>query len=340
MGIKKLPVKHLIFLSLVMLMVVRPGVALETPSSNLNWPPSINSGTVNSRDLPTPPCRTWIDNDLKPKVAVLCIHGLGLNSEAYNDFGTRLSHHGVAVYAIDVRGFGLWMKIKGGKDLDFERTLNDIKTTLETIHANHPGLPVFLLGESMGGAIVLQACSQYPQLIDGLISSAPGDKRYKQRRTNWKVGAKFLEGPRRQFDAGVGVVDQATQNMKLREIWEDSPLDRMDLSPIDLMKFQKFMDGTPKATKKIDNTPVLMLQGTLDKLVKATDSWDLFNDIASKKKTFIALPSEHLVLEFGNAKSAKYDARAARLVAAWIFANSPGLDEETPLTQTQTVSKP
>ena len=82
-----------------------------------------------------------------------------------------MAKRGVATYAIDVRGFGSWMKAEGHEEVDFQACLNDVKTALETIHAAHPGLKVFLLGESMGGAIALRAASMYPQLIDGLISS-------------------------------------------------------------------------------------------------------------------------------------------------------------------------
>jgi thiol-disulfide isomerase/thioredoxin len=97
----------------------------------------------------------------------------------------------------------------------------------------------------------------------------------------------------------------------------------MDLSPEQLLQFQKFMNDNHEAAEKITETPVLMLQGTLDKLVKPEGTWDLFNELATSKKTFVALPSEHLVLEEGQAKPSKYDANTAELVAGWIYGNLP-----------------
>ena len=91
------------------------------------------------------------------------------------------------------------------------------------------------------------------------------------------------------------IVDQATKNDRLREIWESNPLNRMDLSAVQLVDFQAFMDGNNDAAAKITTLPVLMLQGTLDRLVKAQGTWEIFNALNTKNKTFIELPSEHLV---------------------------------------------
>jgi len=265
-----------------------------------------------------PGFKSWSDQTIKPSAALLCIHGLGLNSGAFDDFGTRMAHKGILVFAFDVRGFGAWMKEKDGEKLDFEGSLADIKQTLSAIRSNHPGLPVFLLGESMGGAIVLKACSEFPQLIDGLISSAPGGERYKQDRTDLEVGLHVLIRPLKQFDIGTGIVDQATKNPALRKVWLSDPLNRMDLSPPQLIKFQLFMDGNDAAVRKIDTTPVLVLQGTLDKLVKPDDTWKIFTILATERKTLIALRSEHLVLEYGRVKSDSYDSKVAQMVADWL----------------------
>jgi alpha-beta hydrolase superfamily lysophospholipase len=261
----------------------------------------------------------WVNPLVPPRAALLCIHGLGLNSDAYTNFGKHMARLGIQTYAIDMRGFGSWLKAQGHERLDFNGSLRDIKKALEAIRAANPGLPVFLLGESMGGAIALRACSLYPQQIDGLIASVPAGDRFQQKRTDLDVAVHFLEGPHKQFDIGTKIVDQATKSDRLRQAWESDPLNRMDLSAKDLMQFQSFMNENKEAAKKIEITPVLMVQGTLDKLVKPEGTWDLFEELPSQQKTFVALPSEHLVFEEGQVKSSRYDRRAARLVANWIY---------------------
>jgi alpha-beta hydrolase superfamily lysophospholipase/thioredoxin-like negative regulator of GroEL len=249
----------------------------------------------------------------------LCIHGLGLNANASTNFGKHISQVGIATYAIDVRGFGSWLKTQGHEQLDFKDSLLDIRQALLAIRAANPGLPLFLLGESMGGAIALRACSMYPELVDGLISSVPAGDRFQQKATDVKVAIHFLEGPNTQFDIGSKIINQATKSQNLREAWEADPLNRMNLSAKDLMQFQSFMNENKEAAKKIDNTPVLMVQGTLDQLVKPEGTWELFQHLATKRKTFLALPSEHLVFEEGQVKANRYDRKVAAIVASWIY---------------------
>lgn len=292
------------------------GVSSSTTANTIDF------SSIDANDIRTPPCRSWVDNEVKQTAVVLCIHGLGLNADAFNDFGTRMSQRGVAVYAIDVRGFGSWMRLANGKALKFASSLDDIKTLLPVLRANHPGLPVFLLGESMGGAVVLRASSLYPELMDGLISSVPSGQRYKDG-TDLKVGVQLLTGAHKQFDVGTTIVDQATKNDRLRTIWESSPLNRMDLSAVQLLDFQAFMDGNHDAAVKVSSIPVLMLQGTLDRLVKAQGSWEIFNTLATKNKTFIELPSEHLVIEYGRVKSNTYDSNMAQFISTWMASNAP-----------------
>ncbi len=265
-----------------------------------------------------PPCASWIDEQVKPRASVLCIHGLGLNTDAFNSLGVRLAKRGIATYAIDVRGFGSWLQNKGHEQLNFKATLGDIGVTAQAIKAANQ-LPLFILGESMGGAIAIQAAAEYQAELNGLISSAPSGERFDTTGTDLKVAVEFMTGPKKQFDIGKSIIDQATNNQELRHIWQTDPLNRQDLSADELMQFQAFMNKSPDAAKKIDSVPVLVLQGTLDKLVKPEGTWQIFNTVASKQKTFIALPSEHLVLEDGQTKTTKYDERAALHVASWMF---------------------
>jgi alpha-beta hydrolase superfamily lysophospholipase/thiol-disulfide isomerase/thioredoxin len=267
------------------------------------------------------PCISWVSPVMKPRAVLLCIHGLGLYSGSYANFGKNLSRLGISVYAIDVRGFGSWMQNRGHEKVDFDACLNDVKTTLISIRAANPGLPVFLLGESMGGAISLRVASLYPDLIAGLVSAVPSGDRFKQKKTDLKVAIDFLKGPNKQFDVGPSLVDQATNNPKLRDDWVNNPLDRMDLSAKELIQFQSFMNENHDSAKKITDLSVMMVEGNKDKLVKPEGTWDLFNDIASPEKTFLAIPSEHLIYEEQQDKERIHDARINRLTAAWILSH-------------------
>ena len=176
------------------------------------------------------PCLTWLPIDGKCKAVILCVHGLGLHNGTYADFGKRMASLGYAVYAIDVRGFGSFMEAKGRETVDFDGCLNDIQSTLKVLHRAHKGLPLYLLGESMGGAIALRATAIFPDLVDGLISSVPANDRFKQSHTRLNVAVHLLENPDKPFDVGKDIISQATEKQELRDQWSKDPLNKLNLS--------------------------------------------------------------------------------------------------------------
>jgi alpha-beta hydrolase superfamily lysophospholipase len=246
----------------------------------------------------TPPCLAWIDPDVEPKAVLLCVHGLGLYNGTYEPFGKRMAKLGIATYAIDMRGFGSWMEAKGRQRVDFEAALADVGAVLKVIRRAHPGLPVFLLGESMGGAIALQATALYPDLIDGVISSVPAGDRFQQKRTALKVALRLLANPNKPFDVGTHVIEQATEKPEVREAWSKDPLARINISPRELLQFQAFMNNNHAAARKIKATPVLIVQGCRDRLVRPEGTVELYNELATADRQLVLVPSaEHLIFE-------------------------------------------
>ncbi|MBX9692693.1 MAG: alpha/beta fold hydrolase [Cyanobacteria bacterium] len=265
-----------------------------------------------------PPCRSWVDSQESPIACLLCIHGLGLQSNSYEYFGKEQSKRGLAVYAIDVRGFGSWMNSKGKTQVNFNDCLDDIKLSLESIRAANPGLPVYILGESMGGAIALRAASMYPELVDGLISSVPAGERFNQGKTSMKVFLNLLAGGMDLTGVGGDVVNQATKNQKLKSQWQNDPLARLNLTPQELIQFQDFMNNNHEAARKLRDMPVLLVQGNGDQLVKPEGTWELFNSVASKDKSFFAVPGEHLIFEEAQTQEQGPRDQNFRVISSWL----------------------
>lgn len=246
------------------------------------------------------PMISWIDASVPAKGYLLCVHGLGLHKGTYHQFGERMAKLGWGVYACDVRGFGSFQELGHNNTVDFEGCLEDVRSALEMVRAQSNGKPVFIVGESMGGAIALRAASMYPQLVDGLISSVPAGERYHQAGDSLKVGLKMLTGPNKNMDVTKIVVDRSTDNQELKHEWLSDSLARFNLSPMELMKFSHFMSENHKAAKKITSTPVLMIQGQNDKLVKHSGNTSLINDIPCKDSMLVFVDNaEHLILEEG-----------------------------------------
>ncbi|PZM78013.1 MAG: hypothetical protein DKT66_27460 [Candidatus Melainabacteria bacterium] len=293
--------------------------AQPTAGTYSSDPTSLLYNQTSSTPRQAAPCRSWVNPNEKPIAAILCIHGLGLQSNSYEYFGTEQSKKGIAVYAIDVRGFGSWMKAGGKGKVNFDDCLADIKQTCESIRAANPGIPVYVLGESMGGAIALRAASMYPDLIDGLISAVPAGERFNQGKTSMKVFLNLLSGFN-VANVGQDIVNQATQNAKLKSQWQGDPLSKLNLSPQELIQFQDFMNMNHEAAKKVTDMPVLFVQGNGDQLVKPEGTWELFNDVAAKDKSFFAVPGEHLIFEEAQTQDPGPRDQNFRVISSWLTA--------------------
>jgi alpha-beta hydrolase superfamily lysophospholipase len=269
------------------------------------------------------PFISWIDEAHKPKAYVLCVHGLGLHKGAFKGFGEQMSKLGFGIYAMDIRGFGSFhadSQISDHGHIDFPGALKDVQGALVFIHQQHPGTPVFLLGESMGGGITLQATSLYPSLIDGLICCVPAGERYHMAEDSVKVGLHLLGGAKKDMDVTNIVVGRSAtthedpslklseqekqeaqakqQELETKWIADLQDFGRLRLSPMDLMEFQKFMGENHKAAKKITATPVLMMQGVQDALVQHKGQVELIEEIPSKDSKLVFVDqARHLILE-------------------------------------------
>jgi alpha-beta hydrolase superfamily lysophospholipase len=108
----------------------------------------------------------------EPRAIVLALHGFNDYRNAFAGVGRFLAGHGITTYAYDQRGFGETTQrgIWPGSD-----TLqNDAVTMLHLVCRAHPGLPVYLFGESMGGAVLMSLLQEAPPpCLAGVVLIAP-----------------------------------------------------------------------------------------------------------------------------------------------------------------------
>ena len=125
-------------------------------------------------DLPTGQSlvgRFWISP--QPQHIVLAVHGFNDYSKAFEPLAQHLlAELQATVYAYDQRGFGA--NPQPGIWPGTDTLLADLRDIAAQLRERHPGLPLTVVGESMGGAVVLVAASEAPGLAaDQLILKAP-----------------------------------------------------------------------------------------------------------------------------------------------------------------------
>lgn len=111
--------------------------------------------------------------DAPPRAVVLALHGFNDYANAFATVGARLARDAIVTYAYDQRGFGgapdrgLWP----GSDA----LIDDADTALALVAARHRGVPVYMLGESMGGAEILAGFARGRfRAASGFVLLAPG----------------------------------------------------------------------------------------------------------------------------------------------------------------------
>ncbi len=173
------------------------------------------------------PLRVWPVPDNPghpPKAVILALHGFNDYGKAFEAPAKYWSARDIATYAYDQRGFGesphrgLWAGTG--------RMVEDLKIATELIKARHPGVPVYLVGESMGAAVVIIAMTgEDPPLVDGVVLSAPAvwareTMPFYQRGALW-LAARTI--PWATF-TGRGLGKQASDNLEMLRALGRDPL--------------------------------------------------------------------------------------------------------------------
>lgn len=108
----------------------------------------------------------------EPRAVIVALHGMNDYGNFINDAANHWQQQGITTYAFDQRGFG---RTEGnGRWPGHDVMAHDAQVFAGLIRKRHPGARLFLLGESMGGAVATLAAAKASQPVaDGLILVSP-----------------------------------------------------------------------------------------------------------------------------------------------------------------------
>jgi alpha-beta hydrolase superfamily lysophospholipase len=114
--------------------------------------------------------QTWTQSS--PKAVILGIHGLGEHVDSYKLLALGLQDSGYQLIMSDLRGHGRSSGKRGVGTID--EFILDIKLFFGVMKERFPGLPIFLLGHSMGGLVLLKLLIRHGSLgALGAVFSSP-----------------------------------------------------------------------------------------------------------------------------------------------------------------------
>jgi acylglycerol lipase len=301
--------------------------------------PVVADDAIVARDGTRLPLRRWDaepgpeTNANKPRAVIVALHGMSDYSNAFDMPGKVWAGLGITTLAYDQRGFG--RNDNAGIWAGAEVMRADLDDAVAAARARYPGVPVFALGESMGGAVVLTAlASDRPPAVDGVILVAPavwsrGDMPLTYRAALF-LAAHLVPGMILSNSAAGRVVTiiPSDNEPMLRALGRD-PLFQKKTRTGTLFGLVNLMDEARTAAEKMPEKikdsgppPILFLYGAHDQIIPAKPTQAVIATLSQKTpKNFLDVKRYeqgwHMLLRDLEGE------RVDRDIADWIFAQQP-----------------
>jgi len=238
--------------------VVAPGPAVRAPE--------LGGDAFIASDGAVLPMRAWMPNEERPAAVIVAVHGFNDYSNFFDAPGSYFADRGIASYAYDQRGFGA--APHPGRWAGHDAMAGDLRAVLEAVRARHAGVPLCLLGMSMGGAVVMVAMTgENPPVVDGAILVAPAV--WGQATMPWYQRAGLSVAARtvpwlRLSGRGLGRVPSDNREM-LKALGRD-PLVIKETRVDAIHGLVGLMDAALEAAARFDDH-ALILYGTRDEII-------------------------------------------------------------------------
>ncbi len=272
--------------------------------------PALNADHVVAADGARLALRVW-PAEGETKSVIVAVHGFNDYSNAFDAPARSWTRRGITTYACDQRGFGdsgrrgVWPGI--------DTLLDDLDAVARVVKAAHPGAPLTLVGDSMGGAVVMTLMARGgAPLVGGVVLVAPAVWGWRTmnplyRATLW-LGAHLVPWAT-VSGKGLGITPSDNREM-LRALSRDPRI--IKRSRIDtLYGLVTLMDEAYGAAARLA-APTLVLYGEYDELVPREPTFDMLRRLAAPHRVVVYPAGYHMLLRDLAADTVLGD------IAAWI----------------------
>lgn len=224
-----------------------------------------------------------------PKAVLLLVHGLAEHSGRYQNVVEYFVPRGYAVYGLDHPGHGksdgVRVYVEGFGDY-----LQPIETYLGMIRAWHSDRPVFLVGHSMGGLIAAVYLLEHQEQFRGAVLSAPAVKVSDSVSPLTIAIGKLLA--RLLPQAGILALDSSaiSKDKAVVSAYINDPL--VYTGKVTARLGAEMLAAMQRVTAEAETLrlPLLLLQGSDDRLVDPAGARMLYEKARSTDKTLKVYP--------------------------------------------------
>lgn len=225
------------------------------------------------------------------KAALVLIHGLGEHSSRYSNLVSALNSRAIAIYTMDNRGHGRTPGQRGFIQR-WSDLREDVRSLIQLTLVNEPGVPIFLMGHSLGGLIAFEYALHYPGGLRGLILSAPGlssEGISKPMLFLSQILSRVwptLSLPTGLDSSAISRDPQVTAAYTRDVLVHGLATPRMATESMAAIAY--VLRHAPELT-----LPLLMVHGDADQIVPARATRTVFNTISSNNKRYISYPGAY-----------------------------------------------
>lgn len=306
--------KHSAILSLVCLFAAACAPHLERAGPR-SVAPVLGAQHILTGDDMRLPLRVW-HAEGEPSAVVLALHGFNDYSKSFEEPAKFWAARGIVTYAYDQRGFGA--APHPGRFATTDTLVGDLAAASRLLRGRHPRLPLYLLGESMGAAVIMAGtASDNRPTSDGIILAAPavwGRQTMNPfvRAALW-IGAHTMPWLR---VSGRGLKIRPSDNLEMLRALARDPLVIKETRIDSLYGLVNLMDAALAAAPCLQGR-MLLLYGANEELIPGRSIDSLVQRLPAERKRRIAYYAKgyHMLLRDLAADQVRRD------VAAWI--NSP-----------------
>jgi alpha-beta hydrolase superfamily lysophospholipase len=255
--------------------------------------------------------QAWLPLAGSRRAVLVNLHGLGDHSGLYPSLAAYLPPRGVSLYAYDMRGngrspgqrayLGRWEEYRG-----------DLHAFLGRVKEAEPDLPLFLLGNSLGGLVVLDYALHHPPGLAGVIAAAAPLGQLGVPRPLMALGRVLSQvWPRFSLQVGMDLSGLARDPAVIEAVLGDPFFHRRGTARLStevtaaIQRVQRMAGGL--------SVPLLLLHGSEDRMVPPDGSRTFFAAVRQPDREYREYPGAYHGL-FADLGSAEILADVARWI--------------------------
>ena len=217
--------------------------------------------------------RSWLPAE--PNRAMLLVHGYAEHTGRYDEMAMYFAERQFAVHAYDQVGHGRTAGPRGHVDR-FERLVDELVRFIEIVGLDHPGLPLTLVGHSMGGLVVAATAAFRRPEVDRIVLSGAllqlGGNGSPLRQSISLAVARMLAtfAPRVAMSTGLELEGLSRDREVIRR-YEEDPFVKDRMSVRFAAGLSSMVSAVRVAANQVER-PMLILHGGADPISPAAGS--------------------------------------------------------------------